>query len=196
MRYAKVILALLLAVTVGVGMFVWSGIYDPGADSPHWNITYMLLDTARKQAVGRHASAVALPGNLNDARLISKGAGQYAAMCTSCHLTPGMQDSEIRPGLYPQPPNLSKISVDPREAFWVTKHGIKMSAMPAWGISHDDETIWSLVAFLQKLPGMTSDQYKEMVSKAPPDEDTGPKDGKPTPIPHAHTRGGHTHGND
>jgi mono/diheme cytochrome c family protein len=66
---------------------------------------------------------------------------------------------------------LSKISVDPRQAFWVIKHGIKMSAMPAWGLSHDDATIWSIVAFLKKLPDMTPEQYKEIVAKAPPDED-------------------------
>jgi mono/diheme cytochrome c family protein len=92
-------------------------------------------------------------------------------MCTDCHLKPGAGDSEIRPGLYPQPPNLSQVRVDPREAFWVIKHGIKMSAMPAWGTSHDDETIWSMVAFLQKLPDMTPRQYRDMVAKAPPDED-------------------------
>ena len=87
-----------------------------------------------------------MPANLNDPQLILKGAGQYAAMCTSCHLAPGVKDSELRPGLYPLPPNLSQVSVDPREAFWVIKHGMKMSAMPAWGASHDDATIWSMVA--------------------------------------------------
>jgi mono/diheme cytochrome c family protein len=46
-----------------------------------------------------------------------------------------------------------------------------MSAMPAWGASHDDPTIWSMVAFLQKLPGMTPQQYEDLVAKAPPDED-------------------------
>ena len=51
------------------------------------------------------------------------------------------------------------------------KHGIKMSAMPAWGSSHDDATIWSMVAFLQKLPDLSPTQYKDIVARAPPDED-------------------------
>ena len=193
MKYVKVALGLLLAFAAGVGVFIWSGIYNPGADSPHWKLTYLLLQAAREEAVERHASTVALPRDLDDAQLILKGAGQYAAMCTGCHLAPGMQDSEIRPGLYPQPPNLSKVSVEPREAFWVIKHGIKMSAMPAWGTTHDDATIWSMVAFLLRLPGMTPDQYKAMVAKAPPDEEMGPKDSKPTPDPHGHAHGEHTH---
>lgn len=61
--------------------------------------------------------------------------------------------------------------VEPKAAFWVIKHGIKMSAMPAWGPTHDDATIWSMVAFLQKLPILDATQYKAIVAKAPPDEE-------------------------
>jgi len=106
--------------------------------------------------------------------LILKGAGQYAAMCTSCHLEPGVKNSELREGMYPQPPNLSLVHVDPQDAFWIIKHGIKMSAMPAWGMAgHDDLTIWSMVAFIETLPGMTPAQYKAIVARAPPDDDMG-----------------------
>src|SRR4029453_2955097 len=116
------------------------------------------------------AKALAVPNLAAEARIL-KGAGQFAAMCTECHLKPGMENSEIRSGLYPQPPNLSQERVDPRDAFLVIKHGIKMSAMPAWGLTHDDDTIWSMVAFLQKLPDLTPAQYKDLVAKAPPDEE-------------------------
>jgi hypothetical protein len=67
-----------------------------------------------------------------------------------------------------------------------------MSAMPAWEMSHDDATIWSMVAFLQKLPGMTPAQYNKIVSRAPPDDDMGPMDDASTPAPHGHTHGGRT----
>lgn len=193
MKTAKIVLITLLVLVLGAGVFVWSGIYNPGADSPHWKITYALMQATRERAVEQHASAIPLSANLDDPQLILKGAGQYAAMCTSCHLAPGMKDSELRPGLYPLPPNLSEVSVDPREAFWVIKHGMKMSAMPAWGMSHDDATIWSMVAFLQKLPGMTPAQYKEMVAKAPPDEDMGTMDDATMPAPGGHARGSHSH---
>jgi len=192
MKFVKTALFLLLLAMLGIGVFVWSGRYNPGADSPHWRITTMLMQAARERSVEHYASGIALPANLDDPKVILKGAGQYAAMCTSCHLAPGMKDTELRPGLYPRPPNLSEGKVNPREAFWVIKHGLKMSAMPAWGMSHDDATIWSMVAFLQKLPAMTPAQYKEMVAKAPPDEDMEPgADG------HAHTHGGdHGHAGD
>jgi mono/diheme cytochrome c family protein len=170
MKFLAVIAAVLLVIIAGLGVFAWSGSYNIGADAPHWSLTLRIMQAVRDRSVHAHAKDIVVPA-LDDPQLILKGAGQYAAMCTGCHLAPGMADSEIRPGLYPQPPVLWQTRVDPRDAYWVIKHGIKMSAMPAWGGSHDDDTIWSMVAFLQKLPGMTEQQYKDSVAKAPPDED-------------------------
>ncbi|TPG10744.1 cytochrome c [Rhodanobacter glycinis] len=171
MKRFIVTLAILCVIVVAVvGAFVESGVYNIGADDHHTKPVYALMQTLRARSIAHHARDIKVP-NLDDQQLILKGAGQYAAMCTGCHLKPGMADSEIRPGLYPQPPNLSRERIEPREAFWVIKHGIKMSAMPAWGASHDDATIWSMVAFLRKLPGMAPEQYKDIVARAPPDED-------------------------
>jgi mono/diheme cytochrome c family protein len=157
-------------LTIGAGVFVYSGLYNIGADDYHTKPVFMVLQTLRDHSIQHRSKDLIVP-NLEDPQLILKGAGQYAAMCTSCHLAPGMHDSEIRPGLYPQPPNLSQQHFDAKAEFWVIKHGLKMSAMPAWGGSHDDATIWSMVAFLQKMPNMTPQQYKDMIAKAPPDED-------------------------
>ena len=163
--------AVLVAIAFGLGVFAWSGLYNIGADDHHWRLTYNVLQTVRDRSIHVRSEDIKVP-NLDDPQLILKGAGQYAAMCTGCHLKPGVENSELRKGMYPQPPNLSKVQVDPRDAFWVIKHGVKMSAMPAWGMAgHDDLTIWSMVAFVEKLPGMTPAQYKAIVAKAPPDED-------------------------
>jgi mono/diheme cytochrome c family protein len=170
-----IIFALIVA---GAAAFVYSGVYNIGADAPHSRPVLALLQTLRARSITVHARSLVVP-DLSDPTLVLKGAGQYAAMCTQCHLAPGMKNSEIRPGLYPQPPNLTTARIDPREAFWVIKHGIKMSAMPAWGGSHDDATIWSMVAFLQKLPELSPAQYKAIVAKAPPDDDMDMDGDKP-----------------
>ncbi|MCX7514251.1 c-type cytochrome [Frateuria hangzhouensis] len=169
-HYSIAVVVLLAILIAGGAVFIYSGFYNIAADDHHTKPVYAIMQTLRERSIHARSGGVTLP-NLEDPQLILKGAGQYAAMCTDCHLKPGMSDSEIRPGLYPQPPNLSQVRVDPKDAFWVIKHGIKMSAMPAWGISHDDPTIWSMVAFLQKLPDLTPLQYRDMVAKAPPDED-------------------------
>ncbi|GGY22795.1 hypothetical protein GCM10008098_15170 [Rhodanobacter panaciterrae] len=169
-KYLITVAITLGLLVIGAVAFVCSGLYNIGADDHHTRPVSAIMQTLREHSIHSRSKDLAVP-DLNDPQLILKGAGQYAAMCTECHLAPGREDSEIRPGLYPQPPNLSQMRIDPKDAFWVIKHGIKMSAMPAWGFSHDDATIWSMVAFLQKLPDMTPAQYKDIVARAPPDED-------------------------
>ncbi len=169
-RWLTEVAAMAVALGIVAGVYIYSGLYNIGADVPHWSATSAIIETARERSIAHHAKDLQVP-NLEDPQLILKGAGQYDAMCVSCHLAPGIQDSELRPGLYPRPPLLSKYRVDPRRAFWVIKHGIKMSAMPAWGLGHDDATIWSMVAFINKLPDMTPQQYQDTVTQAPPDEE-------------------------
>lgn len=179
--------ALAAGVALGATAFVYSGMYDIGADVPHWSGTIRMVETLRDRSILRRSRDVKVP-DLNNPQLILKGAGQYSAMCVGCHLAPGITSSEIRPGLYPQPPELSKMQIDPKIAFWVTKHGIKMSGMPAWGHGHDDATLWSIVAFVNKLPTMTPAQYQEIVSKAPPDEEMEEMKGEKSP--HEHGKSG------
>src|SRR5690606_18831964 len=124
------------------------------------------------------------------------GAVNYNAMCAGCHLAPGVDDTEIRPGRYPIPPDLTTFAnQDPRRSFWIIKHGSKMSAMPAWGKTHTDEPIWSMVAFSQKLPGMTPEQYAALGGK-PPAEDEGHMHAGLEDEAGEHSHGGGDHGAD
>ena len=86
-----------------------------------------------------------------------------AEMCAGCHLAPGRKQSELRDALYPKPPDLTaRFQATAAEEFWVIKHGIKMSAMPAWGVTHDDSVIWAIVAFVRKLPDLTPERYQAL----------------------------------
>ncbi len=38
--------------------------------------------------------------------------------------------------------------------------------MPAWGATHDDDSIWPVVAFMRKLPGLDKAGYEEMLNNA------------------------------
>lgn len=160
MKTIKILLVILVLIALGGGAFIWSGVYPIGADVPHWPITFQLMETLRDRSIAAHVHGIPVP-NLDDPKLLSEGAEHYSAMCTGCHLAPGVADSEIRLGLYPQPPDLTKrTDLSPAEMFWTIKHGVKLSAMPAWGTTHDDQAIWGMVAFLQKLPDMTPELYK------------------------------------
>lgn len=113
--------------------------------------------------------------SLDDPKRVLAGAGQYAEMCEGCHLAPGVADTPLRQGLYPKPPELARHRMDPQTSFWIVKHGIKMTGMPAWGPSHGDDVLWSVVAFLQKLPDLDARQYRDLVSRAPADGEKKPR---------------------
>jgi len=129
-----------VAVLLGIVLYVGAGGYDIGADTPHWDMTRKVMEVVRDRSIAVRANQIEVP-DLRDEQLVLKGAGQYAAMCVNCHLAPEQSDSEIRPGLYPKPPNLSEQRVDPKTAFWVIKHGLKMTGMPAWGLGRSCATI-------------------------------------------------------
>ena len=167
-RKTLITLSVLSAVAVvAVGGFVWSGFYNVGADDEHFPPVYAVLETMRDRSIHTRAGKLQVPANLQDPVRITQGAGNYDAMCMGCHLAPGMADTELSRGLYPAPPNLSKETVDAASAFWIIKHGIKASGMPAWSKGGmEDEAIWDLVAFLQRLPGLTATDYTALVASS------------------------------
>ena len=162
-----IIAGVLVACLGAVSIVVHSGAYDIAADTPHSQPVYWLLQKVRQYSIAARALDV-VPDNLSDDKRIASGAGLYAEMCSNCHLAPGMKRTEISRGLYPRAPELRRGSaLTSAEEFWVVKHGIKMTGMPAWGVTHDDELLWDVVAFLRKMPALTAEQYKALVESAP-----------------------------
>lgn len=173
---AFVILATLV-IAAFAGVFIFAGVYNIGADAPHYKPVYMALEQLRDRAIKHHARNIVVPADLNSPARISAGAGLYTEMCTGCHLGPGLEKTEMSQGLYPQAPELARgQDQTAAEQFWTIKHGIKLSAMPAWGKTHDDQLIWDMVAMVRALPKMTPEQYKATVASAPADHDEMMKD--------------------
>jgi mono/diheme cytochrome c family protein len=95
-----------------------------------------------------------------------EGFRSYHGLCSLCHSGPGLEAGPIRQGLNPKPPELSSEVVQRRsneELFWIVKHGIKMSGMPAFGPTHDDRELLQIVAFVRQLPHLKGDEYLAMV---------------------------------
>jgi mono/diheme cytochrome c family protein len=158
----------LLVVVGAVSLVVYMGTYNVAADTPHTQVVFWLLNTGRERSVAVRAADIVVPSDLADSSRVVSGAGEYSEMCSGCHLAPGMRRTEISRGLYPRAPELRRGShLSPAEEFWVVKHGLKMTGMPAWGVTHDDELLWDVVAFLRKLPELTPDQYQALVKSAP-----------------------------
>ena len=171
-HYGITVAIVLGALALGAGAFVYSGIYNIGADAPHTRPVYKVLETLRDRSISVRAAGVKAPANLNDPKRIASGAGLYTEMCSGCHLAPGLEKTEMSQGLYPQAPQLWKgDDMTAAEQFWTIKHGVKLTAMPAWGKTHPDPLIWDMVSFVRRLPGMSAEEYRHLVASAPEDHD-------------------------
>jgi mono/diheme cytochrome c family protein len=153
-------IAVLFAFLGGLAV-IYTGVYDVAATAPHWPVTTWLLATARTRSIRFHAAAIQTPPVLDDPAKIINGVEHFAAHCAICHGAPGVPKGDIARGLYPPPPDLAKAAAlySPAELFWIIKHGIKMTGMPAWN-DHSDDELWATVAFVEKLPDMTEQEYR------------------------------------
>jgi mono/diheme cytochrome c family protein len=166
-----VILASLLIGGIA-GALIFTGLYDIGADAPHTPPVHWVVESLRDRSIAVRARGIVAPTDLSDQKRIETGAALYAGMCTGCHLAPGMERTEISQGLYPRAPELSRgLAHSSAEEFWMIKHGVKLTGMPAWGPTHSDELIWDMVAFIRTLPTLSPAQYQAIVKRAPADHD-------------------------
>lgn len=177
MKALKRSLVLLAVLGAGAVGFVYMGVYPVGADVPHTKPVHWLLETIRERSIAARIDDIEVPP-LDDSQMLLVGGADYNDMCAGCHLMPGKTESDLSIGLYPRPPNLARAEEahgdghEPGDAqrsaarrFWIIKHGIKASGMPAWGPTHDDARIWAMVAFLQKLPALTQLQYQILTAR-------------------------------
>lgn len=208
----------LTAIVIGsasLALSVHAGLIDISADQPHSPAITGLLEWTRERAILRRSSGIEPPNDLADPERARRGAGNYAAMCANCHLAAGQETSELRSGLYPQPPNLAQPgdatkAVDSLYAaarqFWIIKHGIAASGMPAWSkTGMEDKAIWDLVAFLQILPTLSAEKYQQIVEASdghshtgadkshPPAASTVPIPASPRKQPRGHSHDKHSH---
>jgi mono/diheme cytochrome c family protein len=127
-------------------------------------VTTWLLETARTRSIEAHSAGIQVPPGLDDPAKVLIGVDHYAAHCAVCHGAPGVPRGDIARGLYPPPPDLAKAApFYSAGLFWIVKHGIKMTGMPAWS-DHSDDELWTTVAFLVKLPDMSEQEYATLVT--------------------------------
>src|SRR2546430_1935742 len=148
MRIIGTILGLVILGILTAALFIYSSWYDVAASKPHLALTWHLLQQTNECLVAVRAADIQ-PPDLSRQDLIKKGAEHYHRNCAVCHGAPGIPLGKIGQGLMPQPPELAKKAGEwtSAELYWIVKHGIKMTGMPAWGKTHKGEGLWAIVAF-------------------------------------------------
>lgn len=166
-RFIRTVLILAILVVGGAIAYALSGHYDVSVGTGHTAVTKWYLDTVRERSIERRAAEISVP-DLDDLDMIEAGAVTFDQACAGCHGRPGRDPSD---SFDPRPPALTRGQPDPAAAFWVTRNGIKMSAMPARSEERmSDEDIWNVIAFLQTASTLTEGEYREMVEPPPEPE--------------------------
>lgn len=157
---------LLFILALGAGLYLYKGMYNFAATSPHNNLTSLLIRESLERSVRKHAVDINKPQML-EKNGVQDGFEEYDEMCSMCHGAPGLPESVLYKGLNPRPPKLHEVHEEwaDEELFWIIKNGIKMTGMPAYGPTHTDDEIWTLVSFIKELPKMTDKEYKALMDK-------------------------------
>ena len=163
MRTLAGIGAVAIILAVGAAVFFFGGYFNVAASAPDPGIVNWALTKVRTASIDRRAG-LAPPSNLDDPEIVRAGARAFSERgCANCHGAPGVNWQKFSEGLNPDPPDLKDIAHErePAQLFWVVKNGIKMTAMPSFGaIGTDDREIWSIVAFVRKLPNVSEADFK------------------------------------
>jgi mono/diheme cytochrome c family protein len=170
------ILITLVVLIAGFFIYISSGTYDISQLTPHNALTKKIISVTTHSSINKRMKEITVPANIKDTALIVLGFKHYNEMCSGCHGAPGQKPGEMAEGLYPKPPELFKHAEedDAQEFFWIIKNGIKMTSMPAYGPTHNDDKIWAMTAFVtQKLAKITPDEYRSWVKKYCEPNETG-----------------------
>lgn len=194
MRPLLGVVAIVVLVVGGTVAFARSGLLDVSATATEPGVLRWLLETTRESSVRRRAADIVVP-DLSDQVQVDGGAQAFGEMCAGCHGAPGREPMLGAQDMNPPPPDLSETANAraPAELFWVIKHGIRMTGMPAWGRTHSDAQIWELVAFVERLPEVSADDYRQMASRSRNDDHGHEHGGSARMEAEGPHRDGHTH---
>jgi cytochrome c553 len=156
-------LAIVAAVLLGGLLFAWSGVFNVAASRGHWAIVEWLLGFVMRNSVETRSLTIATPP-LASTDLITLGAAHYHGSCANCHGGPGIPIGPVVQQMLPPPPDLAIATTQWKESelFWIVKHGIKYTGMPAWASQQRDDEVWAVVAFLRRLPGLDAQSYRDL----------------------------------
>ena len=163
MRFITGFLIALVLVVLAQLIIISTGAYDIAATRDDYKLEQWLLSTTMKRSVARRADEVTVPAAFTDEQM-QEGFRDFKDMCEPCHGAPGKKDSEVRAGMNPRPPDLTESARHWNRAqlFWIIKYGVRMTGMPAFGPTHQEQELWNLVAFVEQLPQIDAERYRAL----------------------------------
>ncbi|MGH9579792.1 MAG: c-type cytochrome [Terriglobales bacterium] len=132
-----------------------SGLPSFAASTAPSAVETRIAKMALNASVERHAPRGPNPVPVTEQSLM-QGMFVYKVSCATCHGTPALNVSNYGRSFYPPAP---QFTVEPprrpqNEIFYITKHGVRLTGMAAWGNLMDDEQAWKVSAFLSRLDSL------------------------------------------
>ncbi len=159
---------LIVVLIIASALYFFLGRYDVSATRPHPTVVSMAFHSITERSIQRNSANLTVPYDINDRDIYVMGFKEYEHMCVQCHGAPGVEASPTGKGLFPEPPKFPEEELyeySLKDIFWVTKHGVKMTGMPAYGPTHKDETIWAVAIFLDRSRNLSEAEYKKLRDK-------------------------------
>jgi len=156
-----------VAGAIGGLVVLRGGFYDISATEQHYPFIYTVLAQGMQASVAHHAQDIVAPADLDAPARVPRGAALYQANCVQCHGGPGVAPSLHGLSMQPAPGPLVDADTNwkARELYWITRHGVKMSGMPAWEYHLSDDELWDVVAFVSAMPGMTQGDFRRLTGR-------------------------------
>lgn len=157
---SSTLLLILLIGMSGVLGVARSGLVPVEADAVPSALEKRFFTMAVKASVNRRAAAE-WRAAASDSGDTQSGQAIYKAMCAQCHGQLNGKPSALGAWFYPPAPPLPGHSTtyDEAEVFWIVKHGIRNTGMPAWGHLLSDDDMRNVAAFVKQL-GREPDQQE------------------------------------
>jgi mono/diheme cytochrome c family protein len=136
-----------------------------------------------ERTIARMARFLALPVDARERQnpvpftpeVLAEARAHWADHCALCHANDGSGDTPIGKRTYPPAPDMrlpATQNLKDGELFYIIQNGIRLSAMPAWGGSvQDEQDSWKLVHFIRHLPEVTVEEKKQMEKMNPKSPD-------------------------
>lgn len=120
--------------------------------------------SVRRSAAGLHAP---VPSNVEDA--VAEGGRLYLNGCAGCHGKPGKPREDL--DHYPPVPQLAQVGThySEPEIYWIVKHGVRNTAMSAYGPFYSDKEMWALASFLRQIDHLPPAVLERIQAKKGPD---------------------------
>lgn len=154
LRYKSYLIGFLIAIIlIWIILFVYVhyGFLDWRADEELASVEQYFFSGSVDRWAARYSPRSSNPMPATDAT-IAAGIRVYRRNCALCHGSPQQPVSEVGRGLYPRAPQFMRESpvMPENQNYWIIKHGIARSGMPAFGRVLSDAEIWSVVTLLNR----------------------------------------------